>query len=223
MRIMRNKKDIINLFTKYGEIFSKVRKRDKKRLHLSKIIKGMMKNIKGKRILDAGCGDGSDSVWMAKKGAKVVGIDITPKMIRLAKKRCKDLGIEFYLRDIENTKFASGSFDIVYTSFTLYLNKNLKKILSEFFRLLKKEGEFFLVDVHPIRKMVVYTGDYFDTGKHWEVSEGWKRFAYYRKMEDLLNTAISVGFTLKEIREPKSKGVEDNFYPYFLIMRFKKV
>lgn len=220
---MNDKKEARKIFEKYGEIFVKLQEKDKNRHYLSEIIHKMMGKVKGKKILDAGCGAGFDSKIMAKKGAEVIGIDISPNMLKMAKKKCKGLNIKFYLRDMEKTGFPNGHFDIVAAIFCVALKRNLRKVLKEFYRVLKKGGELFLVDVHPIRKMVVYTGDYFETGKHWEISRGWKRFEYYRKIEDLLNTSISAGFTLKEIREPKPKvKKEERFYPHYMILKLEK-
>jgi ubiquinone/menaquinone biosynthesis C-methylase UbiE len=216
------KEEVRELFDKYGEIFARQQEKDMNRHWLSEVIQAMMGEVKGKKILDTGCGAGFDSKIMAKKGAEVVGVDISPKMIKLAKKKCKGLDIRFYIKDMVNTGFRGESFDLVTSIITIGWNRSLKKVLKEYYRLLKKGGQLILADVHPIRKMVVYTGNYFETGKHWEVSNGWERFGYYRKIEDILNTAIEVGFTLKEIREPKPKGVKHKFYPYFLVLKFEK-
>jgi len=43
--------------------------------------------VKGKRVLDAGCGPGIYAEWLADRGAKVVALDVSPKMVELAKKR----------------------------------------------------------------------------------------------------------------------------------------
>src|SRR4028118_308387 len=47
----------------------------------------LLPDVAGKRILDAGCGPGIYSEWLAKNGAKVVAVDASPKMFELAKRK----------------------------------------------------------------------------------------------------------------------------------------
>src|SRR5687768_2819173 len=47
----------------------------------------LMPEVKGKRVLDAGCGPGIYSEWLIEHGAEVVAVDASPKMIELAKQR----------------------------------------------------------------------------------------------------------------------------------------
>ncbi|MGQ0700954.1 MAG: magnesium protoporphyrin IX methyltransferase [Panacagrimonas sp.] len=72
-------------------------------------------NLSGKRILDAGCGTGALSVEAARRGARVVAIDLSPTLVKLAAERLpKDLGdgsIEFHVGDMLDPTL--GSFDHV--------------------------------------------------------------------------------------------------------------
>ncbi|HDM05712.1 MAG TPA: class I SAM-dependent methyltransferase [Candidatus Aenigmarchaeota archaeon] len=219
---MSDEEEAIKILDKYGKEFTKLQSRDKNRIWLSKFLLKMLGNIEWKKILDVGCGSGFDSIRFAKSGAEVVGIDISKKMLKLAKKRCKKVKIKFYIRDMENTGFPSESFDIVTAIFVVAYKKNLRKVLKEFFRVLKPGGKLLLVESHPIRKMIKYTGNYFETGKHWEVFRRGMRFGYYRKVEDFINTAISVGFKLNRMEEPKPRFGKEKFFPHYLILLFQK-
>src|ERR1700681_2946603 len=46
-------------------------------------------DLRGKAVLDVGCGDGSNSVLLAKLGALVTGIDLSPKSIELARRKAE--------------------------------------------------------------------------------------------------------------------------------------
>jgi ubiquinone/menaquinone biosynthesis C-methylase UbiE len=212
------------LYDKYGDLFERLEENDLNRRSLSKILHSMIGDIKGKKILDVGCGAGRDCKIMAEKGAKVIGIDVSPKMIALAQEKCKGLDVEFYLRDMERTGFPNEEFDIITAIFSVSYKKSLKKVLREFYRILKKNGEVFIVVSHPIRKMIKYTHNYFESGKHWENFKNIKRFGYYRTMEEYINSIISEGFVVREIREPKPKfkNPEENFYPHHLLLRIRK-
>ncbi|MEM5772983.1 MAG: methyltransferase domain-containing protein, partial [Candidatus Aenigmatarchaeota archaeon] len=125
--------------------------------------------------------------------------------------------------DMERTKFKNNSFDIIIAINSVTYKKNLKSVLKEFRRILKKDGEVFIVVPHPVRKMIKYTSNYFESGKHWENYKGIKWFNYYRTLEEYINTAISCGFKIKGIYEPKP-AIRDKFfyYPTFLIMKLCK-
>ncbi|MBU1974807.1 MAG: methyltransferase domain-containing protein, partial [Nanoarchaeota archaeon] len=64
--------------------------------------------LKGKKVLDAGCGAGRDSKYLSEKGLDVIGIDLSKNMIKAAKERAK---AEFHVGDIRNTNFGDASFN----------------------------------------------------------------------------------------------------------------
>ena len=181
----------------------------------------MMKSVKGKKILDAGCWAGNYCKILADMEAEVFGIDISPRMIDLAKEQCKDNKIDFRVSDIENLPFDDNEFDIVISAFSLLYKKDLRSSLREFKRVLKKDGEAYIAVPHPVRKMVKYTHDYFKTGKHWQNRGKMRFFNYYRTMEEYVNNLASEGFSIREMREPKPVGTSDNFFPHYLIIRAK--
>jgi 2-polyprenyl-3-methyl-5-hydroxy-6-metoxy-1,4-benzoquinol methylase len=78
----------------------------------------LMGNLKGKSLLDVGCGDGSNAVMLAQLGATVTGIDISPKAIELAWKRAEindvTSSVRFSCSQLETADFPRASFDIVW-------------------------------------------------------------------------------------------------------------
>ncbi|MFL5636362.1 MAG: class I SAM-dependent methyltransferase [Gemmatimonadaceae bacterium] len=81
-------------------------------------------SLKGKSVLDVGCGDGANAVLLARLGATVTGIDISPKAIELAWKRAeidsvKD-SVRFCCSPLETADFSPASFDIIWGDFILH-------------------------------------------------------------------------------------------------------
>jgi magnesium-protoporphyrin O-methyltransferase len=71
-------------------------------------------NLSGKRVLDAGCGTGALTTELAKRGAHVIAVDLSPTLIALAKERIDPLisrNVEFYFGDMLSQEF--GYFDYV--------------------------------------------------------------------------------------------------------------
>ena len=73
----------------------------------------LLPDVKGKRILDAGCGPGSYSEWLVNHGAEVIGVDVSPKMIEMAKRRLRNR-VQLYEADLNKplSFLEDGSFDI---------------------------------------------------------------------------------------------------------------
>lgn len=115
-------------------------------------LQNFLKNkCKNKKLLDYGCGNGIHSVWLAKYGAEVVGIDLSKYSLQIARERLeKEAGnskAEFLLMDCENLDFSDNSFDIVFDGGT-FSSLDLKKVYSETSRVLKPNG--FLIGIETL-------------------------------------------------------------------------
>ena len=99
------------------------------------------------KILEIGCGTGSNLWYLSKKGYSVYGIDSSKKAIFLSKARCKKEKVKCKIRfmDAAKLQFKDNFFDMVLDIECLYSNsyENTKLILDEIFRVLKKDGTFF--------------------------------------------------------------------------------
>jgi len=105
------------------------------------IVQQIKKNkIKGKQVLDVGCGTGNHDVILRKKGFRITGIDINKEMLKLAKKKVKGKFLEGDMRAFNIKK----KFDIILCLFsTIHYNlnyKQLEKTLKNFYMHLKEEG-----------------------------------------------------------------------------------
>lgn len=107
-------------------------------------------NCKGKKVLEIGCGVGTDSVQFARGGAIVTGIDLTPSAIEIAKKRFKLFGLKGDLRvsDAENLPFENNRFDLVYSFGVLHHTPDTQKAINEVYRVLKVGGKAFVMFYH---------------------------------------------------------------------------
>ena len=93
----------------------------------------------GKRVLDAGCGAGAQSMFLVRSGAIVSAIDLSSAIDSAA--RISDLkSTSLAQGDIAHLPFADGTFDIVYCEGVLQHAQATEPILAEFFRILKPGG-----------------------------------------------------------------------------------
>ena len=109
-------------------------------------------NVKGKRVLDLACGEGYNTRILAKKGAIVVGVDFSEKLIELARHlEIKErLGIVYYVADAANMeKIQSNDFDLVTCFMALQDIEHYKQAIFEVARVLKEKGRFIFSIPHP--------------------------------------------------------------------------
>jgi len=103
----------------------------------------LARNCKEKKVLDYGCGNGIHSIFPAKMGAEVIGIDLSEISLRIARERAKREGVEnkvsFLKMDCEAMDFPENSFDIIFDGGT-FSSLDLGKALPELARVLKPDG-----------------------------------------------------------------------------------
>jgi len=104
-------------------------------------------NKSGNKILEIGVGNGRDSIYLAKMGNKITGIDIAQGAIDLAKENSKKEGVEdkiqFQVGNAENLEFSDEGFDAVY-SISVLQYTILVDSFKEIARVLKPGGKFML-------------------------------------------------------------------------------
>ena len=100
----------------------------------------------GKKVLDIGCGEGKDAVYMASKGYEVTAFDLTENGIRKTKRLAEKRGVKInaYVDDI-NTFKTDEQFDVIYSSGTVqYLfDENKAAFFEKIGRIIKKNGIVF--------------------------------------------------------------------------------
>jgi len=101
---------------------------------------------KGKKVLDAGAGTGRISMKLAKIGAEVTALDISPEM--LAKLKQKNHNIKIVEGDMEDMPFKDDSFDMIFSSLAIVHLKKVEPFLDECYRILKDNGVLVLVNIH---------------------------------------------------------------------------
>lgn len=109
-------------------------------------------DITNKTILDAGCGEGVLGHELAAKGAKVTGVDASPKMIEAARKRNERCNgnLEFKIASIEdNNLFPEESFDIIVVSMVFQEMAPVEDSFSYLAKYLKKGGKMVVSVLHP--------------------------------------------------------------------------
>ncbi|MBI4163878.1 MAG: class I SAM-dependent methyltransferase [Candidatus Aenigmarchaeota archaeon] len=198
----------------------------------------MLGNVKGKRILEIGCGGGQCSIAFAKQGAKCTGLDLSSDQLKHAEDLAKKnkVSVKFQKHDIQSLGgFRSNYYDIVFSAFALQYIPDLTRCFKEIFRVLRKGGLFAFSFEHPFYSSISTVT--FRVDKNYNKSEKIKEIetwpdgskhtfvAYRRKVSEIFGSLLKAGFSIENIIEPfdrKSenawrKGYWKKIYPKKLI------
>ena len=107
-------------------------------------------NTRGLRVLEIGCGMGTDGAQFAKAGAIYTGIDLTDAAVELARKRFQVSGLkgDFRVADAERLDFPDASFDLVYSHGVLHHTPDIEAAVREIHRVLKPGGRAMVMLYH---------------------------------------------------------------------------
>ncbi len=98
----------------------------------------------GAKVADIGCGSGAFTELLAARGYRTTGLDISPKLIELARRKFP--AIEFVEGDAEHLPFEAGSCDGILLSGLIHHFPDQRRLAAEVFRVLKPGGRFVAFD-----------------------------------------------------------------------------
>jgi SAM-dependent methyltransferase len=162
-------------------------------------------------ILDAGCATGAHSQWLLTRGVAVVGIDISPAMISMARHRTVEYAgrARFLEADLEERlPFGDATFVGVLCSLTLHYLEDITRPLAEFARVLKPRGWVLVTLDHPAGAGGQDpTRDYFETRL---VTDTWAKKAvevtqafWGRPLSAVVDAFATAGLLIERIAEPR--------------------
>ena len=169
---------------------------------------GLLPDVSGRRILDAGCGPGVVMGLLIAKGADVVGVDASANMLTLARQRLGAAAV-LHEADLEQPMpfLADSSFDVVLSSGTLGYVRDWLALFREFYRILRSPGYVVFSVGHPCSDYTLNdTDDYFST----ELREyTWRGFGapivvpcYRRPLSHMIDPIVRAGFSIERMVEP---------------------
>jgi SAM-dependent methyltransferase len=166
--------------------------------------------VAGSRVLDAGCGPGAYAEWLAGRGAEVLGLDVCPRMLELARLRLGERA-SFVRADLGRPLdfLPPASFDLVLSALVLDYVRDWHATFREFFRVLRAPGHLVFSAGHPFDEFHDHHpgGNYFDVERvdfEWRGFGAPVRVPYYRRpLGAMLEPLLAAGFALERVLEPR--------------------
>jgi SAM-dependent methyltransferase len=179
-------------------------------------LRALLPALHGRKVLDLGCGFGWFCRWARENGAaRVLGIDVSEKMLAQATATTSDTGITYARADMERLELTPAAFDLAYSSLALHYIANLDGLMSQVHRSLVEGGSLVFSVEHPI-----YTAP---AGPNWFVDPAgrtvWPVDCYldegprstdwlakgvikqHRTLATYLNALLRSGFALRHVEE----------------------
>lgn len=208
----------------------------------------LLPEVKGRRVLDLGCGFGSFTNLIYDMGAfEVAGVDASEKMITLARANCGERNIAYSVKNVVEIDFQPDSFDIIISNLVFHYIKDISDIIAKINRILTKDGYLVFSTEHPIStasynlgwKIDEPTGEYLywrldNYGVSGERQTNWMEHVvmkYHRTIEGYCKALIENGFSLEYICEavPTQDDIKKNKElkkylkrPLYMIIKAKK-
>jgi SAM-dependent methyltransferase len=173
-------------------------------------LQSLLPPVAGRRVLDAGCGPGVYAEWLAGRGAAVVGLDVSPRMLAQARQRLGDEA-SLLLADLGRPLafLAPASFDVVLSALALDYVRDWGAAFREFFRVLRDPGHLVFSCAHPADDFYRLhpDGNYFAVE---QVDFEWRGFgppvrvpSYRRPLGEVLGPLLAAGFAFERLLEPR--------------------
>ena len=185
-------------------------------------LKPLFPPIQGKAILDLGCGYGWHCKFCEDQGAeKILGIDLSSRMIEEAKKRNSGQKIEYQVCGINEFDYAANEWDVVISNLALHYIQDLDQVYRNVYKTLKPNGVFLFNIEHPVftsgvnqdwiydedgKPMYWPVDNYFMPGERTTHFLGCEVVKQHHTMTQIVMGLINNGFSLEvleDVQPPK--------------------
>lgn len=180
-------------------------------------LKPLFPDLRGKAVLDLGCGYGWHCRYAVQMGAAAVtGIDSSHKMIETAMGMTQEENIHYQICGINEFSYPAESYDLVVSNLVLHYIENLTEVYENVWKTLKPGGYFLFNIEHPgftsgLNQDWIYDGEgnplywgidrYYYSGIRETNFLGKKVMKYHHTMTQIVNPLLQMGFRLEALEE----------------------
>lgn len=175
----------------------------------------LLGDLKGKRVLELGCGTAQRSIAFARQGATAIGVDFSPEMIDAAKRLCERERVRVEIRqsDLADLAFLrADSVDLVVSVYALSYGRDVERVFRQAHRVLKVGAPLVFSLRHPVYDMFddtdperapVVASSYFDRSAVTERRNGEIVEVHHHTVADLLVGLVRSGYRIDTVLEPE--------------------
>ena len=175
-----------------------------------------LQHIDFKQVVELGCGTGKNTAYLLRTAERIIGLDFSQEMLNKAQKKITDKRVEFKKVDLNQDWGIENNFaDLITASLTLEHIENLDPIFAQANQTLKKNGRFFVSELHSFKQ---YTG----SKAQYETDTGTQELeVYVHHISEYIDHAKSNGFQFVELKEWFDENSENDL-PRLISFVFQK-
>lgn len=180
---------------------------------------GLLGDVRDAEIVELGCGGGQCGIALAKRGADVIGIDLSEEQLAYAEDLADehDVDVDFVQGDVTRVEsIETASKDIAVSANAFQWVDDLQACFSEAYRILRSDGILVFSLPHPVYQLLdpethTVERSYFDVGRQVEEFEEMDAdmVTYAHTVSGIHNTLRDVGFDVERVLEPGSSDPND--------------
>jgi 2-polyprenyl-3-methyl-5-hydroxy-6-metoxy-1,4-benzoquinol methylase len=197
----------------------------------------LLGHLDGRTVLDAGCGEGYLSRVLSSRGARVTGIDISPRLVRMARQKDPEGTIDYRVADLSKPlPDHEEHFDAVASRLVLNDVYDHEGFIATLSAVLKPGGRLVIAMNNPYSYVVrKHVRDYFDSGGahlyRGMAAEGIRVHFYHRTLEEYLDAFLAGGLRLLKLVDPPNVASNPRMdtllpegyrLPFLMILAFEK-
>ena len=154
--------------------------------------------VSGRDVLELGCGTAKNTVWLAERARRVLGLDFSRGMLEVARSRITTGNVDLVEHDVQTRwPVSDGGFDLVIADLILEHVENVTLVFAEAVRVLRPGGTMFMCELHPSRQ---WRGGQAHFTDEWS-GETIFAPAYAHSIAEYVNAGISAGLELRRLDE----------------------
>ena len=191
----------------------------------------LLGDLKGKRVLELGCGGAQCSIAFAKQGASAIGVDFSPEQIGHARRLAEREGVKIELHegDLADLAFLRGdSIDMAFSSYAFGYVEDLGRVFRQVHRVLKVGAPLVFSMPHPAYHLIdedseqplLIRRSYFDDTPIEYVEDGVGFVEYHHRLSDLYIGLVRASYRVDVILEPEPTSAGPRSHQWHEVFRY---
>lgn len=172
---------------------------------------GLLGEVRSKRVVELGCGDGRNLLALAQAGARAIGVDHNPAKLSIARARNEESEVKFETKESDIAELTFIGADTVDAALSIDAISNFAdpgKLMRQAHRVLKNQGLLIVALAHPTADLLdengLVTKSAFETSSITSTHGALSKTRFRHSIPSLVESLVKSGFRLEKLVEPRT-------------------